>query len=85
MIVELVSIFLISFTMVKFEPLQWLIELVPNKFIKSLLVVFFTCIKCFVFWSTLIYTRNIVLACLMYFIVFWYDKIIGPYENRINL
>ena len=84
MIVQLISIFLISFTIVKFEPLTWLIELIPNNFIKSLLVILFGCQKCVSFWITLGYTRNIVLACLMYFIVFWYDKIIGPYENRIK-
>jgi len=85
MIVEFIGIFLISFLITHFDPLAWLIDLLPNNFIKSLLVILFGCIKCISFWITLGYTRNIFYAALMFFIVFWWDKIIGPYENRIKL
>ena len=84
MIGTLVGIFLIAFLISHFEPLHWLIDLIPNTFIKSVLTIGFGCVKCLSFWITLGYTRDIMVASLMFFIVFWYDKIVGPYENKIK-
>jgi hypothetical protein len=64
--------------------LSWLVDLIPNDFIKSIYTILFGCIKCLSFWITLFYTRDIMIAALMFFIVFWYDKLIGPYENKIK-
>jgi hypothetical protein len=40
---------------------------------------------CVSFWSTLIWTGDIFIASGVAFVGFWYDKIIGFYENRVRL
>lgn len=85
MIEMLVSIWLVSWFITRFEPLQMVLELLPNKLIPNLIKLIVTCLKCVSFWSTLLVTQNIVLASGMAFISFWYDKWIGPIERRVRL
>ena len=81
----LISIWLVSWFITRFEPLQMVLELLPNKLIPNLIKLLVTCLKCVSFWSTLLVTQNIVLASGMAFISFWYDKWIGPIERRVRL
>jgi hypothetical protein len=85
MIEMLISIWLVSWFITRFEPLQMVLELLPNKLIPNLIKLLVTCLKCVSFWSTLLVTQNIVLASGMAFISFWYDKWIGPIERRVRL
>ena len=86
MIIEtLISIWLVSWLITRFEPLQMLLELLPNKLIYNLFKLLITCLKCVSFWMTLFITQNIFLASAMAFISFWYDKIIGPQERKVRL
>jgi hypothetical protein len=85
MIETLLSIWLVSWFITRFEPLQMVLELLPNKLILNLFKLLVTCLKCVNFWATLIWTENIVLASAMAFISFWYDKFIGPLERKIRL
>ena len=85
MIETLVSIWLVSWFITRFEPLQMVLELLPNKLLFNLFKLLITCLKCVSFWITLSYTQNIVLASGMAFISFWYDKWIGPLERKVRL
>ena len=85
MIEMLISIWLVSWFITRFEPLQMILELLPNKLIPNLIKLLVTCLKCVSFWSTLLVTQNIVLASGMAFISFWYDKWIGPLERKVRL
>jgi hypothetical protein len=85
MIEELISIWLVSWFITRFEPLQMILELLPNKLLYNLFKLLITCLKCVSFWITLIYTGNIVLASGMAFISFFYDKFIGPIERKVRL
>lgn len=85
MIEMLISIWLVSWFITRFEPLQMVLELLPNKLIPNLIKLLVTCLKCVSFWSTLLVTQNIVLASGMAFISFWYDKWIGPLERKVRL
>ena len=85
MIETLISIWIVSWFITRFEPLQMLLEFVPNKLIPNLFKLLITCLKCVSFWATLIITQNIILASLMAFISFWYDKWIGPIERKVRL
>ena len=85
MIETLISIWLVSWFITRFEPLQMILELLPNKLLYNLFKLLITCLKCLTFWITLIWTQNIVLASTMAFISFWYDKFVGPIERKVRL
>ena len=85
MIETLIGIWLVSWFITRFEPLQMVLELLPNKLIPNLFKLLVTCLKCVTFWLTLIYTQNIVFASGMAFISFFYDKFIGPIERKVRL
>ena len=85
MIETLIGIWLVSWFITRFEPLQMILELMPNKLLPNLFKLLITCLKCTSFWLTLIYTQNIVLASGMAFISFFYDKFIGPIERKVRL
>jgi hypothetical protein len=86
MIIEtLISIWLLSWFITRFEPLQMTLELLPNKLLWNLIKLLTSCLKCVSFWITLAYTQNIILASGIAFISFWYDKFIGPIERKVRL
>lgn len=85
MIETLFTIWIISWFITHFEPLQMILELLPNKLLPNLFKLLITCLKCLTFWVTLIWTGNIYWASLIAFISFWYDKIIGPEERKVKL
>ena len=85
MIETLIGIWLVSWFITRFEPLQMVLELLPNKLLFNLFKLLITCLRCLSFWITLSYTQNIILASGMAFISFWYDKFIGPIERKVRL
>ena len=85
MIKIMISIWLLSWFITRFEPLQMLLELLPNKLLWNLIKLLISCLKCVSFWITLGYTQNIIAASGIAFISFWYDKFIGPLERKVRL
>ena len=85
MIKIMISIWLLSWFITRFEPLQMTLELLPNKLIYNLFKLLISCLKCVSFWITLFYTGDIILASGIAFISFWYDKWIGPLERKVRL
>ena len=51
---------------VKFQPIQWLLELIKGGVIKWIAVLLTSCFKCCTFWTTLIYTGDFILACISF-------------------
>lgn len=80
-----IKLFLFNWLITRFQPIQMLLEGLPDNLICNLLRLLFTCLMCMSFWTTLIYTGDFMFASAMAFIGFWYDKIIGFYENRVRL
>lgn len=81
----MIKLFLLAWVITRFEPIQMLVELLPDKLIYNLIKLLLTCLKCVLFWSVLVFTGDIFLASGMAFIGFWYDKLIGPQENKVRL
>lgn len=77
--------FLLSWFITKFEPLEIFLDLLPDKLFFNLIKVLFSCLMCVSFWTTLIFTFNIFHACGMAFLSFWYMKYISPIENKVRL
>jgi hypothetical protein len=80
----LLKIFLLSWFIVRFEPIQWCLELLPNNLFKWILVVMTTCLKCSNFWIGLFLTGNIFISSGMAFIGMLYEKTIGKWETKIK-
>ena len=80
-----IKIFLLSWMITRFQPIQMLMEILPDKLIYNLIKLLLTCLMCVSFWSSLLITGNIFVASGVAFVGFWYDKIIGFYENRVRL
>lgn len=84
-VIQLGSIFLLSWVISRFEPIHMLTEALPDKILYNVIRLLLSCLKCISFWLTLTYTGNIFIASGMAFISFWYDKIIGRIENKVRL
>lgn len=79
------SILAISWTISRFEPLHMAAELLPNNIAFNLLRLMIGCFKCLSLWIGLAMTGSLAIASAMAFVAFWYDKILGPIENRVRL
>lgn len=81
----LLKLFLISWTVIKFEPIKIMLEYLPDKLFYNIIRLTLTCLQCFSFWLVLIYTQDLIQACLVSFVSFWWVKLITPYEDRIKI
>lgn len=81
----LLKIFFLSWFIVRFEPLQWILDLLPNNIFKYVIITMTTCLKCTNFWLGLILTQDILLASCMAFTGMLYEKTIGSWETKIKL
>lgn len=81
----LVKTFLLSWIIARLEPIQWCLELLPNKLYKWILITLTSCLKCSNFWVGIIFTHDIFLASAMAFIGMLYEKTIGKWETTIKI
>ena len=81
----LIKFFLLAWVITRFEPIQMLLELLPDNLMSNLIKLLLSCLKCVLFWSVLSFTGDVFLASGMAFVVFWYDKFISPIENKVRL
>jgi hypothetical protein len=84
-ILLLVKLFLLSWLITRFEPINMFLEMLPDNLVMNLIRLLLSCLKCVVFWTTLSMTGDVFIAAGMSFIGFWYDKLIGPIENKVRL
>jgi hypothetical protein len=81
----LIKVFFLSWFIVRFEPIQWILDLLPNNILKYILITMTTCLKCSNFWIGLILCQDIFIASGMAFIGMLYEKTIGKFETSIKL
>jgi hypothetical protein len=62
-----------------------ILEELPDRLLWNMLRLLFGCLKCLNFWITLIMIGDIFIASGMAMIGLFYDKIIGPIENKVRL
>jgi hypothetical protein len=88
-IITLTKCFLLAFTIVKFDPLWMIVETLPENLIlpgsRKWILTALRCLSCITFWTTLIVTRDIWLASLMYYLASIYTKTLMPWHNKITL
>lgn len=83
MIIILIKIVLLAFLITQFEPIRWLLNLLPSNLITAILTLLLTCLKCCSFWIGLIMTLDIYMAAGAFVIGFILDKILEKY-NRVK-
>lgn len=82
--IDLGKILVLSWLVTRFEPLQWLINLLPEKKIKYLLQDATTCMKCMSLYLGLLITFNIYIAALASFLSVIYSKTVGQWEQKVK-
>ena len=83
MIIILIKIVLLAFLITQFEPIRWLLNLLPSNLITAILTLLLTCLKCCSFWIGLIMTLDIYMAASAFVIGFILDKVLEKY-NRVK-
>ena len=71
----LLKILLLSKFITGFEPLQWILDILPNKMWKYILVVISTCFKCCSFWIGLTITGDVFIAAGASYLAYLYTSI----------
>lgn len=82
MINQLINTFCLAWVILHFEPLQKLINKLPESAVKFYTQSLFSCLMCTSFWLSLILTHNIFTASISAFLGFWYSRLISDYEKR---
>lgn len=83
-IIMISKILLICWLITRFQPLQMILDILPDNLILNIFKLLLSCLMCLSTWTILIITGSLFLAAAGAFIAFWYDKLIGPYELRIK-
>ena len=81
----LIKVFLLSWFITRFEPLQMITDTLPDKLVYNLIKLMVGCLKCVTFWTTIIMTQDVFIASGMAMFGLLYDKLIGPIENKVRL
>ena len=83
-LISLGKILVSSWLVTRFEPLQWLIDLLPNNKFKFLIQDATTCMKCMSLYLGLIITGDIYMSALAAFLSVVYSKTIGLWEQNVK-
>ena len=73
--ITIFKILLLSKFITGFEPINWILELLPNKLWKYILVVITTCFKCCSFWIGLCLTGDVFIAAGASYLAYLYTSI----------
>lgn len=79
------KIFLLSYTISRFSPLQMLIEMLPNKIYWNLFKLLMSCSKCLALWSGIIMTGNIWISMVVSILMVVFEKTFGEWERKTKL
>lgn len=63
-LILIIKVIMLSRVIIKFEPLQWLLEALPSKIgmVKWIMIVITSCWKCCALWTAIIMTGDIFLS-----------------------
>jgi hypothetical protein len=74
---------LLAFLITQFEPIQWILDMLPNNLFTAIITTLLTCLKCVSFWVGLI-IGGFWIGCTAFIIGFVIDKILMR-VNKISL
>lgn len=85
-IILLLKILGLGFLISNFEPIQWIIDYLPDNMIKWNLMLLFGCLKCVSFWISLIWMGNIWFSIFVFFVgkAISNDDLYKYYTGRIK-
>lgn len=79
----IIKTLLLSFLINQFEPIQWILDLLPNNFFTAIITTLLTCLKCTSFWVGLI-LGGFWISTITFLIGWILDKILTKL-NRVVL
>jgi hypothetical protein len=80
----MIKAFILAYFITRFQPIEMLLEILPDKLIFNILKLAFSCSKCCVFYTSLVYTHNFYYSVLNSFIMIIFERTIGKWERRIE-
>lgn len=83
-ITSILKILILAYTISRFEPIGWILDLLPNKLILNIFKLGMTCSKCLCLYVGLILTGNIWMAMIASFLMVLYERSIGKWEQKIK-
>jgi hypothetical protein len=78
-------IYAISWFITTFEPIKFVLDILPNKLVYNLSKMPFYCQKCASFWITLLFTYDFILSCEVSMLVYWITFFIDPIFKKIKI
>jgi hypothetical protein len=64
-----------AYVLTQFQPLKWIIDLIPNSIPKYIIVLLTSCLACASFWIALVLTHSLFVAGITYFIISQLNKL----------
>jgi hypothetical protein len=83
-IIIMIQIFLISYTITRFEPLQMVLDELPDNLVMNVIKLLLSCSKCVSFWTGLI-IGNIWMAMIVSLFMVIFEKTFGHWESKIKI
>lgn len=78
-----IKIFLISYTITRFEPLQWILDILPDNLFFNIIRLALSCSKCLSLYVGFIMTYDIYIAMIMSLFMVIFEKTFGHWENKV--
>lgn len=78
------KIFLLGWTISRFEPISWLLDLLPDNLGFNIFKLLLTCSKCLCLWIGIIMC-NIWIAMGVSLFMIIFEKTFGRWERKINI
>lgn len=83
--IEILKICLVVFTITRFQPLQFLLELLPDNLFYNSIKFLFSCSKCLSLWLGWILSGNVFIGMFLSFLFTIFERTVGRWLNRIDL
>lgn len=84
MIEIIIKILLFSYTITRFEPLEWVLELLPDKLLFNILKYILSCSRCLSFWFGWFYSGSFWIAAISSILMVIIEKTFGKWERTIE-
>lgn len=81
---SILKILILAYTISRFEPIGWILDLLPNKLILNIFKLGMTCSKCLALWIGILCFNQLYIALAASFIMVLYERSIGKWEQKIK-
>lgn len=85
-IIIILKILVVAHLVVNFQPINWILELLPGGLPKWILILLTSCFKCATFWIALVMSGDLIISATSFLVADWIIKINNMlWEKKKNL